>query len=64
MDSSVLCEGEAYQIESLPITNRVALQRRDFVGIAGLEEWQHASDLRRKESKFLDLEANTGKNQD
>jgi hypothetical protein len=63
MASSVLCEGEAYQIASWSIANRVAFQRCDFVSISGSEERQDAADLRGKEPKFLDVVTNAGENQ-
>jgi hypothetical protein len=63
MASSVLCEGEAYQIASLPITDRVAFQRCDFVRIAGFQERQDAPDLRSEESKLLDLVMNARENE-
>jgi len=63
MCPSVVLESEAYQIESFPITYRVALQRRDFVCIATFQEWQDAPNLRRKESKSLDVVAYAGENQ-
>jgi len=62
MGSSVL-ERKAYQIESLPITDRVAFQRSDFVCIARSEKWQQAPDLRGQDSKFIDIVTNAGKNQ-
>jgi hypothetical protein len=63
MASSVLLDAEAYQINSLAITYRVALERRDFVCISRPEQRKDAENLRRKESKFLDVVANAGENQ-
>jgi hypothetical protein len=64
MASSVLSEGEAYQIARWAIANRVAFQGTDFVGIAGSEERQYAPDLRSEEAKLLDLVMNARENED
>jgi len=60
MCPSVLLESEAYQIESFPITYRIALQRSDFVCIAGSEERKKAEDLRREQPETVDSIANSG----
>jgi hypothetical protein len=60
MAPSVLLEREAYQIRSLPITDRVALERRDFVCISRPEERKDAENLRREQPQIVDSIANSG----
>ena len=58
-----MLEGEGYQIVSVAIANRVALEGRDFVCIAGPEKRENAANLRGEKPKFSDLVANTGEDE-